>query len=171
MHTQLLAESVRLALSCNVPSSRTHIADGLLSQWETGPEPRLLRAPVHQHRGHDVGEGKPEAVRLQLVSDGRPTRLGWLAVRADARRLPSTAPGGTETPFRCGSPMERSSSGSGNAGATPSSTRPEAVAGLGDAFLHLRLTPELAKRLRRVASSRRIPVAELVRQLLDAGLP
>jgi hypothetical protein len=40
-----------------------------------------------------------------------------------------------------------------------------------DAFGHLRLTPELSKRLRRTAASRRIPVAELVRQLLEAGLP
>jgi len=34
---------------------------------------------------------------------------------------------------------------------------------VGDAFGHLRLTPELAQRLRRTATSRRIAVAELVR--------
>jgi hypothetical protein len=42
---------------------------------------------------------------------------------------------------------------------------------VGDAFGHLRLTPELSKRLRRAAASRRLPVAELVRQVLEAGLP
>ena len=42
---------------------------------------------------------------------------------------------------------------------------------VGDAFGHLRLTPELSKRLRRTAASRRIAVAELVRQVLEAGLP
>src|SRR5512138_625777 len=34
-----------------------------------------------------------------------------------------------------------------------------------EAFGHLRLTPALSKRLRRTAASRRIPVAELVRQV------
>ena len=41
---------------------------------------------------------------------------------------------------------------------------------VGDAFGHLRLTPELSKRLRRTAASRRVAVAELVRQVLEAGL-
>jgi len=36
---------------------------------------------------------------------------------------------------------------------------------------HLRMTRELSKRLRRTAASRGIPVAELVRQVLEAGLP
>ena len=40
-----------------------------------------------------------------------------------------------------------------------------------EAFGHLRLTPELAKRLRRTATSRRVAVAELVRQVLETGLP
>jgi hypothetical protein len=40
-----------------------------------------------------------------------------------------------------------------------------------EAFGHLRLTRELSKRLRSVAASRRIAVAELVRQVLEAGLP
>ena len=39
------------------------------------------------------------------------------------------------------------------------------------AFGHLRLPVELSKRLRRTAASRGIPVAELVRQVLEAGLP
>lgn len=42
---------------------------------------------------------------------------------------------------------------------------------VGDAFGHLRVTPELAKGLRRTAASRRIAVAELVRQVLEAALP
>jgi hypothetical protein len=40
-----------------------------------------------------------------------------------------------------------------------------------EAFGHLRLTPALGRRLRSVAASRRIAVAELVRQLLESGLP
>jgi hypothetical protein len=40
-----------------------------------------------------------------------------------------------------------------------------------EAFGHLRLTPALSKRLRATASSRRVSVAELVRQVLEAGLP
>ncbi len=40
-----------------------------------------------------------------------------------------------------------------------------------EAFGHLRLTPALSKRLRRTAASRGIPVAELVRQVLEFGLP
>ena len=39
------------------------------------------------------------------------------------------------------------------------------------AFGHLRLPAELSRRLRRTAASRGIPVAELVRQVLEAGLP
>ena len=45
-----------------------------------------------------------------------------------------------------------------------------AATGLGE-FGHLRLTPTLLKRLRRTAASRGIPVAEVVRQVLEAGLP
>jgi hypothetical protein len=40
-----------------------------------------------------------------------------------------------------------------------------------EAFGHLRLAPALSKRLRATAASRRIAVAELVRQLLEVGLP
>jgi hypothetical protein len=49
--------------------------------------------------------------------------------------------------------------------------RPYGPGDVFEAFGHLRLTPELAKRLKASAKSRRVPVAELVRQLLDAGLP
>lgn len=42
---------------------------------------------------------------------------------------------------------------------------------VGDGFGHLQLTPELSKRLRATAASRRVAVAELVRQVLAAGLP
>ncbi len=49
--------------------------------------------------------------------------------------------------------------------------RPQAPAtGVGE-FGHLRLAPMLLKRLRRTAATRGIPVAELVRQVLEAGLP
>ena len=40
-----------------------------------------------------------------------------------------------------------------------------------EAFGRLTLTQELSKRLRKTAASRRLAVAELVRQLLEAGLP
>ena len=40
-----------------------------------------------------------------------------------------------------------------------------------EAFGRLRLTPELSKRPRVTAASRRVSVAELVRQVLEAGLP
>jgi hypothetical protein len=40
-----------------------------------------------------------------------------------------------------------------------------------EAFGHLRLTPELSSCLRATAASRRIAVAELVRQVLEARLP
>jgi hypothetical protein len=51
------------------------------------------------------------------------------------------------------------------------SIRPYGPGDVFEAFGHLRLTPELAKRLKATAASRRVPVAELVRQLLEAGLP
>jgi hypothetical protein len=40
-----------------------------------------------------------------------------------------------------------------------------------EAFGRLRLIPKLSKRLRATAAARRLAVAELVRRLLEAGLP
>jgi hypothetical protein len=40
-----------------------------------------------------------------------------------------------------------------------------------EAFGHLRLTAALSRHLRATAASRRVAVAELVRQLREAGLP